>query len=1250
MSGELKVITPWQDCFIISFSDTAKAILVDKSGKKVLEDLDVIGMSQAAFLELLTIQSNKLLSTRIVISSFNNKPILIYNEGLKGGGACFSKLNSKSSYYTNITQEGGLVTEPNCAGPTQCASGSPEEAERGGAMPQTSTEDFKMDIPILLSLNVEEIQEQAYKFVTDTVEAVRSEDMSKVRIIELSRVHPYQINIPQNICIELLKMLSEELLWVDSWARIRHEIARMARRYGFAFFMRNMNSLKSLKGFKSQLLSMINQVKHNVYHNKSIVGDYGVLCELLALEYLYADIIDSKEWCKSANIVAPELIRNYIEQVEPESWEGIMIGYKKLRGRYHKNYLTIHSILDIIDSSIKTKQVFNMCLEKVMKNIEEFGWKEVYPTLHLFETAIYMSKIKTLGYSDYLNKRAKMFLGHKNYRIREKAASILSLLLRNQEHNVHKAAIKLLNETSIIEKHPAVMQVLAHPISSSEAYMNFLEPLIDKTAPKCHHNLNILPSILFGRKLELEAISNVLSQAGVCCGVSISGPEGIGKSSLAHQYSVLNIPKYDIIWWINSESQSSFNHSLYELASNLKLNLETSMQISNDLKLYLSNPKLSKLLVFDNIKDANMIDEFLPTDVHFIFISEHPIPDLYEVKLGPVSPEASLDLFRYNLNLEFDKYEFSDLSKLIGNSPIELVQAASYLNRTQSHLKELINILSYSTHKDELLKEIVFRNIEKLGNEGRFILKILCHVHNKLVPHYMLRCLFKERFKNVSILELNAYIKELRDLKILYYDISSNTFMVDTIIHRYIRLFFHSDDSSEIISSLKEFFLQIYKYDKNSKITLLKQLTPHIQVFLDHNSDLFDNQSFALINIELAQVLFYVYLDTLKGTPIIFDLFNSLNNLYLKDLTSAKVYHKLANLFRAIHDSKSAETCFMKSLDFHEILSASDTIERATVHNDLADLYLSLAEYNRAQENYIKALKFWEKFLRADHPLLASNYNSLGIIYLIKGALVRSKKFLMKSKDIREKILPSDSPFTASTYNSLGELYYTTKDYDRAEEYLLKSEDIRTSVLPEDSTHLAKTYNNLGLLYSAKNEPHLAFEYYRKSINIYEKVLKPNSIELAKLYHNLAGLYQSRKEYDLAKTFYIKSKRIYSLKSFDKINLANIYHNLATLYQTISEHEKAIIYYQRCLKIRVKELPPYSLSTAKTYFNAGCLCYKLGDLKNAEIMFTKCKEIRIKALGPDHPNSKELYKHFGMIFQARGMNRKAEVYFDMARD
>lgn len=1253
MSDKLRVTTPWQDCFIISFSDTPKAKVVNTSGKKVLEDLDVIGMSKSAFLEMLTINNNKLLSARLVLSSLNKKPILIYTEGLKGGGACFSKPSSKSSYDTNITQEGRMVSEPKGTDTTRWAYGSPKEAGESGPASPISTESMKSDITVIPSINKQDIQQKAHRSITDTIKAIRSENMSQVRIIELSRLHPSQISSPKTICIELLKILSEELLWGDSWVKIRHEIARMARRFGFAFFTRNMNSIKLLKGIKREILTMITQVKEKGYKNKSIVGDYGLYCELVALEYLYADIKYSQEWFMNAIQLVPDLIRNYTEKLEPESWEAIMIGYKRLRGRYNKNYLKIYSILDILDSSIETKEVFDMCIERVTKNIEELGWKEIYPILHLFETAIYMNKISPQVYLNYFKRTADMFLRHKNYRIREKAASILSLLIRNRQENVQQVAIKLLNENYIIEKHPVVIYVLAHPISSSELYMSYLKPFINETTPKCHHNLKAFSSVLFGRDSELETISNELSNDGVSCAISISGPAGIGKSSLAHQYSLLNIGKYDIIWWINSESQSSFNHSLYELAADLKLDFKNNNQISNDIKAYLNNSTISKLLVFDNIKDANIIDEFLTTKVHCILISEDPIPNLNQLRLSSISPEASYDLFRYYLNLECDQTHFSDLLKLIGDSPVALGQAASYLNRTQSNIKDLINSLSNSTQIDEALKQIVFSNLSQLGNESRFILKILCYGYNKEVPYCMLHSLLKDRYTNISILQFNACIKELKDMRLLYYDISNQTLMLDSVIQRYIRLFLQSYefyDSYYLISSLKEVFLRLYKYEKNSNITLLKQLTPHIQVFLEKHPKAFDKLSYAQINIELAQILFYIYQDTSTGTPIIHNLFNLLTNSSLEDLKIAKVYHQTANLFRLINNSKSAEVCLIESLEIYDIQSSSDTKDRAIAHNDLADLYLSLSEYTKAQENYEKAINILEKLLRADHPLLASSYNSLGVIYLTQGDLVKSERFLIKSKDIREKILPMDSPLTANTYNSLGELYYTQKDYNKAEEYLLKSEDIRATVLPEDSTCLAKSYNNLGLLYSAKNELQLALDYYNKSIKIYKKVLKPNSIELAKVYHNLAGLYQSRKEYDKAESFYLKSINIYNIKFTDRISLANIYHNLATLYQTISEHDKAIRYYEKCLRIRIKELPPHSLSTAKTYFNVGSLCYKLGKIKSAEILLERCKKIRQRALPPNHPSLKELYKKFGLIYEARGFNMKAETYFEMARN
>jgi len=232
-------------------------------------------------------------------------------------------------------------------------------------------------------------------------------------------------------------------------------------------------------------------------------------------------------------------------------------------------------------------------------------------------------------------------------------------------------------------------------------YRSYYQPLLDLGCPKPELD-NLMPSFLYdiqtptetfvGRENELDILYQTLNAKNQTkLAAIISGIPGIGKNELARQYCHQNSHTYDHIVWINADS--NIESTYVDIAKILQLHDKSSTNvIAKLLKDYFKDGKV--LFIFDNCTDINILSDVLFQNHHNIITTQtkHWASCYEVVPLDVWSPENALSYLK-KCNLNQDQHLFDELINELGNHPLGIQHAVSFIEETQITLEEHLGYL-----------------------------------------------------------------------------------------------------------------------------------------------------------------------------------------------------------------------------------------------------------------------------------------------------------------------------------------------------------------------------------------------------------------------------------------------------------------------------------------------------------------------------------------------------------------------------
>ena len=218
-----------------------------------------------------------------------------------------------------------------------------------------------------------------------------------------------------------------------------------------------------------------------------------------------------------------------------------------------------------------------------------------------------------------------------------------------------------------------------------------------------------------GRVALLERLGSALRQGSKASVLpqTLQGMGGVGKTQLVVEYVYRNIDDYDLIWWIAAEQTASVLDSLAQLAERLgQTTTDDRRRTARTVLDSLADSGLSWLLVYDNVDEAVILDQFVPSH------GGHVIVTTRNQELASGWSSIAVDVFERGESIELlqrrsqdphgqariSDVEADELADKLGDLPLALEQAVSWYLATAMPIRDYLELLDNQMSR-ELLSE-----------------------------------------------------------------------------------------------------------------------------------------------------------------------------------------------------------------------------------------------------------------------------------------------------------------------------------------------------------------------------------------------------------------------------------------------------------------------------------------------------------------------------------------------------------------
>ena len=590
----------------------------------------------------------------------------------------------------------------------------------------------------------------------------------------------------------------------------------------------------------------------------------------------------------------------------------------------------------------------------------------------------------------------------------------------------------------------------------------------------------------FGRKDILADLAVALN-SGVLGAwkQALWGMGGVGKTQIAVEYAYLHRSEYRVIWWLRSEEPSTLLSDYALLAQKLGIGgeLKDLNAVAGAVKGWLQqNP--GWLLIFDNAQNPEQIKGFLPGDGpgHVIITSRNQ-------EWVRVARKFPIKIFKRDESVQFilkrtvqpDEKTAWMLAEELGDLPLALEQAASYIETTSTPLAEYLDMFrkrraalwaeeekpidypdtvgtTWSLAMDNVSQEAGATNLLNLCAflaPDKIPFDLLIKSENTLPQ--ALSALANDR------LAFNRAVKALRRYSLV-----------------------ESDDKVLSIHRL----VQVVTRDRMGESEQKKWAEAAVRLVDDaFPPDHLDNpESWAncslLLPHSLAAAGYAERLGVALGSTS--HLLNDVG-LYLKTLG----------------EFNEARTALQKALKIGEQTYGPDHPTVATMANNLGGVLEDLGDLPSAKSHYERALQIAETTYGPDHPTVAIRVNNLGSVLRAMGDLPSAKSHYERALQIDEKTYGPDHPTVATIANNLGGVLRSMGDLPAAKSHYERALQIDETTYGPDHPDVAIDVNNLGGVLQAMGDLPSAKSHYERALQIFREKLGENHPSTKTVLNNL---------------------------------------------------------------------------------------------------------------------------------------------------
>ncbi len=602
-----------------------------------------------------------------------------------------------------------------------------------------------------------------------------------------------------------------------------------------------------------------------------------------------------------------------------------------------------------------------------------------------------------------------------------------------------------------------------------------------------HWNLAHVRNKYFtGRDTLLEQVSAILNSGQnvtLSQPAAITGLGGIGKTSTAVEFCYRNVDRYEVIWWIRSETSDTLQADYAALAEELNLQGRAENDVAVNVRLvrHWLETHGGWLLVFDNAETADALKDYIPQfrKGHILITSRAQNWDEVAESVGVEKLDTETAVaFLLTRTKQTDATTARNIAIELDGLPLALEQAASYISVNRGMmLAEWLGL--YHSERLRLLDEVkppvghpesvtvtwnmAFQQIRKTPFAAIILNTIAFFAPDNIPNDLLLPCI-----ESCDALDLNRALFALMQHSLIERGKGGVS------VHRLVQAVTREQMSAEEhVQALQQALIIALNAcpegDTQTNIAgwpVYARLLPHLRAAAEHADQI------GVQNETLA------------------DLWRRIG-LYCKN---------------CLGDYSATRHAFGRSLAIAEVLRDAGHRRVGLAYNNLGNALRRLGDYQGAKQAYERALSIQEAAYSKDHPSVARTVNNLGNALRRLGDYQGAKQAYERAISIKEAAYGKDHPQVAITVTNLGNVLRNQGDYQGAKQAYERAISIKEAAYGKDHPSVARTVNNLGLVLKYLGDYQGARQAYERALAVKMQFLGPEHPETRRTKDNLAEL------------------------------------------------------------------------------------------------------------------------------------------------
>lgn len=177
--------------------------------------------------------------------------------------------------------------------------------------------------------------------------------------------------------------------------------------------------------------------------------------------------------------------------------------------------------------------------------------------------------------------------------------------------------------------------------------------------------------------------------------VALQGMGGVGKTQLALEYAYRYRAAYDVVAWLNADTEESLQGSLRDLGGRLNLHSEqTGPDYARAVVQELSRGRRRWLLILDNADEPDAVRTYLPHGGHVLITSRNKA-------WGEQTQPFEVDVFTRDESIDhlmqrvaaIDRVDADRVAEQLADLPIAVAAAAAWLDETHTSVDEYLRLI-----------------------------------------------------------------------------------------------------------------------------------------------------------------------------------------------------------------------------------------------------------------------------------------------------------------------------------------------------------------------------------------------------------------------------------------------------------------------------------------------------------------------------------------------------------------------------